>query len=118
MLVPRPEGRGNQGPRSRGGLATGSPSRPDRAQHPDPPAASKGPAPGRGPKRLLIATYDQTLRFNILIVDSLGVAQPYLPATRGLDSPTFVVQRRWSTAGLFPMFSQVFEDLWQAGTQL
>jgi hypothetical protein len=74
------------------------------------------PAPAR--KRLLIATYDQTIRFNILIVDSLCVAQPYLPATRGLDSPTFIIQRRWSTAGLFSMFSQIFEDLWQAGTQL
>jgi hypothetical protein len=78
---------------------------------------TKLPAAAR--KRLLVATYDRTIRFNILIVDSqICVAQPYLPATRGLDSPTFVIQRRWSTAGLFPMFSQIFDDLWQAGTRL
>ena len=79
----------------------------------------KGRLPAQARKRLVIATYDQTLRFNILLVNSeICVAQPYLPATRGLDSPTFVIHRRWATAGLFPVFAEIFDDLWRTRSQV
>jgi hypothetical protein len=39
--------------------------------------------------RLRLATYDQTIRFNIIVVKraemTTAVVQPYLPKTRGLD---------------------------------
>jgi Domain of unknown function (DUF5919) len=68
--------------------------------------------------RLEIATYDETIRFNILLIDKtdedrLCVFQPYLPASRGVDSPTFVANRRWPNAGLYPAFEAVFDALWE-----
>jgi hypothetical protein len=66
--------------------------------------------------RLEVRTYDETIRFNILLIDdSTCVFQPYLPESRGLDSPTFLAVRRWPTAGLYPMFDQVFTSLWERG---
>jgi Domain of unknown function (DUF5919) len=63
--------------------------------------------------RLEIATYDETIRFNIILVDDrLGIVQPYLPATRGIESPTFVLQRKWDDRGLFPMFDAIVSTLW------
>jgi hypothetical protein len=67
-------------------------------------------------KRLVIATYSEVIRFNILLIDKtdddrLCVFQPYLPASRGVDSPTFVANRRRPTAGLYPTFEAVFEAL-------
>lgn len=65
-------------------------------------------------ERLQIRTYDETIRFNILLIDGQTcVIQPYLPEARGVDSPTFVVSRRWPTAGLYPMFDQIFTALWE-----
>jgi hypothetical protein len=65
-------------------------------------------------KRLEIATYDETIRFNIVLIDDdVCVAQPYLPGTRGVDSPTFLIHRRWAAAGLYPIFEQVFYSLWE-----
>jgi hypothetical protein len=53
--------------------------------------------------RLEIAKYDETIRFNIILIgDQTCIMQPYLSGTRGVDSPTFHIQRRWPTAGLFP----------------
>ncbi len=67
--------------------------------------------------RIQIATYDETLRFNILLVDqALAVIQPYLPAERGVESPTFLIRRRPSGIGLFPVFEQAFAWLWERST--
>jgi hypothetical protein len=66
-----------------------------------------------------IATYDKTLRFNLLFVDDeLCIAQPYLMDARGIDSPTFVIPRRWPTAGLYPLFEYVFKSTWTGAQQL
>jgi len=70
--------------------------------------------------RLQIATYDETIRFNMTLVDKpddhLCVFQPYLPESRGVDSPTFVANRRWPNAGLYPTFETVFDSLWERST--
>jgi Domain of unknown function (DUF5919) len=63
--------------------------------------------------RLEIATYDETIRFNIILVDDrVGIMQPYLPTTRGIESPTFVLERRWADRGLFPVFDAIVSSLW------
>jgi hypothetical protein len=63
--------------------------------------------------RLRIGTYDETIRFNIILVDdSVGVVQPYLPAMRGIDSPTLVLERRWQDRGLYPVFEAIVSSLW------
>ncbi len=60
-----------------------------------------------------MATYSETIRFNIVLIDNtVGVIQPYMPGLRGVDSPTFVLHRRWPDLGLFPMFEAVFCSLW------
>jgi hypothetical protein len=61
------------------------------------------------------ATYDETVRFNITLVDDLCVMQPYLPEARGIDSPTFVVDRSVGGGALYRTYEQVFESLWQRG---
>lgn len=64
---------------------------------------------------LQIRTYDETARFNIVLVDSaLCVVQPYLPRARGLESPTFVA-RKSESAGLFDTFAGVFDGIWTRG---
>jgi len=69
--------------------------------------------PEEARSRLEIATYDETIRFNVIVVDEqLAVVQPYLPAVRGVDSPTFVLERKWENHGLFPMFDAVISSLW------
>lgn len=73
--------------------------------------------------RLKISTYDETIRFNLLLVDKtdddrLCVFQPYLPESRGIDSPTFVANKRWPSTGLYPTFETVFESLWERSTPL
>lgn len=63
---------------------------------------------------LEIAVYDETVRFNFILVDDeLCIAQPYMPEARGVDSPTLVIRRKWTEAGLYPMFEQVFNSLWE-----
>lgn len=63
-----------------------------------------------------LRTYDQTVRFNIIIVDDVHcVAQPYLPSVRGVDSPTFVMRRRGDGAGMFPTFQSVYTNCWEQG---
>ncbi|MEV6690353.1 DUF5919 domain-containing protein [Micromonospora sp. NPDC051196] len=64
-------------------------------------------------EHLELGTYDETLRFNIMLVDDLCVAQPYLTASRGVDSPALVMHRGTPGAGLYPVFEQVFESQWQ-----
>ncbi|MCX4386476.1 DUF5919 domain-containing protein [Micromonospora peucetia] len=69
-------------------------------------------------ERMEMAVYDDTLRFNVVLVDDLCVAQPYLAESRGVDSPTFVVRRRQARGGLYPVFEQYFETEWRRGQQL
>ena len=69
--------------------------------------------PDSSRSRLELATYDETIRFNMILIDEqLGIIQPYLPALRGIDSPTFVLHRRWESQGLFPMFEAIVSSLW------
>lgn len=66
-----------------------------------------------------LRAYDETTRFNLVLIDrERCVMQPYLPETRGVDSPTFLIQRTSATVGLFPTFEQVFNSLWDRGTVL
>jgi hypothetical protein len=68
---------------------------------------------------LEIAVYDETVRFNILLIDAdLCIAQPYMPEARGVDSPTFVIRRKWVEAGLYPVFEHIFNSLWERGRPL
>lgn len=63
---------------------------------------------------LKIRTYDESIRFNITIVnDETCVIQPYLPDARGLESPTLVTERQEDTPGLFETFQQVFSSMWE-----
>ncbi|WP_433540713.1 DUF5919 domain-containing protein [Streptosporangium sandarakinum] len=65
-------------------------------------------------ERLEVHLYDETIRFNILIVDGRTcVVQPYLPQARGVDSPTFVMNDNTAANGLFPVFEQVFTSMWE-----
>jgi len=67
----------------------------------------------------MIATYDETIRFNIVLVnDQTAVVQPYLPNARGVESPTLVMEKVTSTPGLFETFAGVFESLWDRGNLL
>lgn len=64
--------------------------------------------------RLQFAVYDEPIRFNVFLIDGqLCVAQPYLPQTRGVDSPTMLLRKRPSSGGLFPTFERVFTSLWE-----
>jgi hypothetical protein len=64
--------------------------------------------------------YDETIRFNLMFTDNqLGVMQTYLPALRGLDSPTFMMQRSGPDGtDLYPVCSHVFTSLWERGEPL
>ncbi|WP_344920027.1 DUF5919 domain-containing protein [Streptosporangium oxazolinicum] len=63
---------------------------------------------------LELRVYDETIRFNILIVDGTTcVVQPYLPHARGVDSPTIVINDNTAADGLFPVFDQVFTSMWE-----
>ncbi|MEV7351260.1 DUF5919 domain-containing protein [Micromonospora chalcea] len=65
-----------------------------------------------------LALYDETLRFNVLLIDDLCLAQAYLPTSRGVDSPTFVMRRREPTTGLYPVYEQIFDSQWERSRQL
>jgi len=66
--------------------------------------------------RVELRTYDEPVRFNITIVDGRqAVVQPYMPAVRGVDSPTFVLRRRPDGSGMFASFERVLTTLWQGG---
>ncbi|GAA3126379.1 MULTISPECIES: DUF5919 domain-containing protein [Nonomuraea] len=63
---------------------------------------------------LELHVYDETIRYNLIIVDrALCVIQPYLPQARGVDSPPFVITDSTAAEGLFPIFDQVFRDVWE-----
>jgi hypothetical protein len=67
---------------------------------------------------LVLATYEQTLRFNIVIVDrgdnQTAVVQPYLPHSRGVESPTLVIHSR--EQGLFHTFKAVYDEILAGST--
>lgn len=63
---------------------------------------------------LEIRVYDAPIRFNITLVDALCVMQPYMPAARGVESPTFIACRT-PDPGIYSTFSAVFETMWAEG---
>jgi hypothetical protein len=59
-----------------------------------------------------LAVYDETIRFNVLLVDDdVCVAQPYLPQSRGIDSPTLLIRRNGTPGGLYPIFEHVYNAI-------
>jgi hypothetical protein len=69
--------------------------------------------------RLHLAVYDETIRFNIILVDDhTCVVQPYLPQARGVDSPTIMLRHNESAEGLYPTFEQVYEAIAQRSRPL
>lgn len=63
---------------------------------------------------LTIRTYDETVRFNITIVDDeVCVVQPYLPDARGVESPTLIMEKQPDGTGLYDTFTQVFMSMWE-----
>ncbi|WP_424923495.1 DUF5919 domain-containing protein [Actinomadura bangladeshensis] len=62
--------------------------------------------------RLSVAVYDETVRFNITLLNNqLCAMQPYLPNARGVDSPTFLAERNPTGAGLYGTFEEIFNAL-------
>jgi hypothetical protein len=65
-------------------------------------------------ERLLIGVYEQTVRFNIMLVDDhLCIAQPYLPHGRGVDAPTLVIRRQHAGSGVYSTFERIFTGAWE-----
>lgn len=61
---------------------------------------------------LQIRVYDETVRFNITIIDDRTcIVQPYLPDARGVESPTIVTEKQ-DEPGLYDTFVQVFTSMW------
>jgi hypothetical protein len=68
---------------------------------------------------LQIGLYDETIRFNVIIIDDrLCVAQPYLPHQRGVEAPTLVIERDPQRSGLYSTFEHVFISTWEGGRLL
>ena len=62
--------------------------------------------------RMRLAVYDETIRFNIILVDDqVCVVQPYLPQARGIDSPTLLLRPDGTPGGLYPIFEQVYDAI-------
>lgn len=69
--------------------------------------------PADARNRVSLAVYDETVRFSIVLVDGRTcVVQPYLPQARGVDSPTFLLEREVAGAGLYSTFATIFSELW------
>jgi hypothetical protein len=67
--------------------------------------------------RLSVAVYDETIRFNITLIDGeTCVMQPYLPQARGVDSPTFLIERGVSGHGLYNTFETIFTAMSERST--
>lgn len=63
--------------------------------------------------RVTIATYDETLRFNVFIIDGrTQVVQPYFYGARGVESPTLLLRKHSSMTGMFATFERTFAWLW------
>ncbi|MEV1012421.1 DUF5919 domain-containing protein [Micromonospora sp. NPDC049801] len=70
---------------------------------------------------LTIGVYDESIRANVLLIDGrLCVVQHYLPQMRGVDCPTLVIERSASPSpsGLYPIFDEMFNSLWERSRQL
>ncbi|MFE9188458.1 DUF5919 domain-containing protein [Micromonospora sp. NPDC007208] len=68
---------------------------------------------------LAIGVYDESVRANVLLIDDrLCVVQHYLPQMRGVDCPTMVIERSAGPAGLYPIFDEMFNSLWDRSRQL
>jgi hypothetical protein len=68
--------------------------------------------PASAQERMQLAVYDETIRFNVLLVDDdVCVAQPYLPQSRGIDSPTLLIRRNGTPGGLYPIFEHVYNAI-------
>jgi Domain of unknown function (DUF5919) len=66
--------------------------------------------------RLRLAVYDETVRFNLLLVDDrLAVVQAYLPHARGVEAPTFVIENQGEPGDVYPAYERLFEELWSRG---
>lgn len=70
-------------------------------------------------QRLEIGAYDETIRFNIILIDGVtGIVQPYMPDARGIDSPTLVLKKGAARAVLLPTFEHVFTSQWERRKRL
>jgi len=75
--------------------------------------------PAEARDRLRLAVYDETIRFNIVLVnDRVCVVQPYLPQARGIDSPTLLIRRNSIPGGLYPVFEQVYDAMAERSRQI
>ncbi|TDO67687.1 hypothetical protein EV651_103601 [Kribbella sp. VKM Ac-2571] len=72
---------------------------------------------GEAADKLELRMYDETIRFNLMFIDQrLCVMQTYLPALRGLDSPTFVMERTGNeSSDLYSVYHHIFASLWESG---
>jgi transcriptional regulator with XRE-family HTH domain len=67
-------------------------------------------------ERMQIRVYDQTIRFNIILVDErVCIAQPYLAHSRGVECPTFVAHRTGQPDCLYDVFAHAFIETWEYG---
>jgi hypothetical protein len=75
--------------------------------------------PPEARERLCLGVYDETIRFNIILVgDQTCVAQPYLPRARGIDAPTLLIRRNSIPGGLYPVFEQVYDAIAERSRQI
>ncbi|MEU8074097.1 DUF5919 domain-containing protein [Catellatospora citrea] len=66
-----------------------------------------------------VAVYDETVRFNIIMVDErICVVQPYLPQMRGVEAPTLLIERKSGFPGLYTMFEKIFTAAWEGARSL
>lgn len=68
---------------------------------------------GSARKRFRVGVYDETVRYNIIIVDNQTcVVQLYLPSMRGIDSPTLTAVREENGGkSIFGVFAEVQSSL-------
>jgi len=75
--------------------------------------------PAEARDRMRLGVYDETIRFNIVLVDDRAcVVQPYLPQARGIDSPTLLMRRNGTPGGLYPVFEQVYDAIAERSRQI
>jgi hypothetical protein len=75
--------------------------------------------PPEAQERLHLGVYDETIRFNIILVDDQTcVAQPYLPQARGIDAPVLLMRRNGAPGSLYPVFEQVYEAIAERSRQI
>ncbi len=79
----------------------------------------RGHLPPEAQERLHLGVYDETIRFNIILVgDQTCVAQPYLPRARGIDAPVLLMRRNGAPGGMYPVFEQVYEAIAERSRQV